>query len=596
MCLRQQLRRFKKLLWLPLFSIPVANSALFEGEVTTSDNRPIAGALITVSDSKQLDSETVYSDVSGKFMLQTQLAGNVLVRVRAPYYEDKTLPFVLEDDDENRLLVTVNKLVDPAALSKSLTASAFAAKIKFDDNHDATSFRSQCHYCHQIGNELTRKSRSAEQWENVIDRMQSYGALITGKNVTTFKESLQHAFNDEPIEAIQTWDFSAELQRAVFKEWSMGDQTSYIHDIDVGDDNKLYGVDMGNDKLYILDPATSQKETVDFPVSDLPLGGLFAGAIAPLGTFYAKHGPHSIQTGPKGKLWITNSLATEIMSYDPKTRQFKIYPIGGDAIYPHTLRFDSQGILWFTLALSNQIGRFDPVKEQFTLIDTPSHGAMRWLTDALLPGLLKFAALFPKQDLQLTLSHHKITGEGYKIFNLPYGIDVNPVDGSIWYSKLYSSYIGRLDPVTQEIEEIKTPLDGPRRLRFDRSGILWIPSFEENGLMRFDPKYREFKLYPLPNLAPGEYETPYALGVHPESQEIWITSNMSDRVFRFLPDEERFISYPSPTKVAFLREIVFMDNGGVCSSNSNLPAVAIEGGLQKILCIYPDANPLSEKK
>lgn len=580
----------KALYSLFLLAASAANSALLEGQVTSNDDRAIAGAIITVFDKSGLDSETVYSDASGNFYLQTRLSGDVTVRVRTPYFEDKTQSFTLLNNDKNSLSVQVNKLVDPLALSQSLTASAFAAKIEFADKPDGTAFRSQCHYCHQMGNTLTRQLKTEEQWEAVIDRMQSYGALITVKNERAFKSSLLRAFNDEPIKAIQTWDVSAELPRAVFKEWAIGDARSYIHDIDIGPDNKLYGVDMGNDKLYILDPATNQKEIINFPPSDLPLGGLFAGAIAPLGTFFAKHGPHSIQSGPQGKLWITNSLATEIMAYDPLTRKFKIYPIGEDAIYPHTLRFDSQGILWFTLALSNQIGRFDPATEQFTIIDTPSHGAMRWLTDALLPALLKFAALFPKKDLQLTLSHHKISGEGYKIFNLPYGIDVNPIDGSIWYSKLYSSYIGRLDPVTQTVEEFKTPLKGPRRLRFDRAGMLWIPSFEESALMRFDPETREFKLFPLPVLAPGEYETPYAVGIHPRTQDIWITSNLSDRIFRFLPDEERFISYPSPTRVAFLREIVFMDDGGVCSSNSNLPASAIEGGLQKILCIYPDAN------
>ena len=580
----------KALYSLFLLAASAANSALLEGQVTSNDDRAIAGAIITVFDKSGLNSETVYSDASGNFSLQTRLSGDVTVRVRTPYFEDKVQSFTLLNNDKNSLSVQVNKLVDPLALSQSLTASAFAAKIEFADKPDGTAFRSQCHYCHQMGNTLTRQLKTEEQWEAVIDRMQSYGALITVKNERAFKSSLLRAFNDEPIKAIQTWDVSAELPRAVFKEWAIGDARSYIHDIDIGPDNKLYGVDMGNDKLYILDPATNQKEIINFPPSDLPLGGLFAGAIAPLGTFFAKHGPHSIQSGPQGKLWITNSLATEIMAYDPLTRKFKIYPIGEDAIYPHTLRFDSQGILWFTLALSNQIGRFDPATEQFTIIDTPSHGAMRWLTDALLPALLKFAALFPKQDLQLTLSHHKISGEGYKIFNLPYGIDVNPIDGSIWYSKLYSSYIGRLDPVTQTVEEFKTPLKGPRRLRFDRAGMLWIPSFEESALMRFDPETREFKLFPLPVLAPGEYETPYAVGIHPRTQDIWITSNLSDRIFRFLPDEERFISYPSPTRVAFLREIVFMDDGGVCSSNSNLPASAIEGGLQKILCIYPDAN------
>jgi len=580
-------------LWLVLLALSAsfANASTLKGLVSTNDQRPISGAIITLFDAAGLDSTSVYSDALGHFSLNTGIIGQASIRVRTPYFADKTQALQLTAHDETSLVLQVDKLEDPEALSKSQTASAFASKIKFGDKHDAKAFRSQCHFCHQIGNEITRKARSEEEWEAVIERMQSYGSVITRGNEDAFKASLLRTFNGQPIKAIQTWDVSPELFTAVFKEWSIGDAGSYIHDVEVGEDGKLYGVDMGNDKFYAVDPKTGHKAVFDFPESELPLGGLFSGGIAPLGTFNAKHGPHSLQTGPAGKLWTTNSLATEIMSFDPKSKDFKFYPIGQDSIYPHTLRFDEQGILWFTLALSNQIGRFDPVSAKFTLIDTPSHGAMRWLTDAMLPSLLNIASWFPKKDLQLTLSHHKLSGEGYEIFNLPYGIDVSPVDGSIWYGKLYSSYIGRLNTDTLEVEEIKTPLNGPRRLRIDKQGILWIPSFENSALMRYDPKSKEFKVFELPTLAPGEYETPYALGIHPETQEVWITSNMSDRIFRFIPAEERFISYPSPTKVTFLRDIVFMEDGGICSSNSNLPAYSIEGGLQKMLCLYPDGNP-----
>lgn len=572
------------------FASPATHSAQVSGTISTTDMRPIAGAIVTVFDASGLNSESVYSDALGGFSINTSFKGKVKVRARTPYFADKIQTITLQENTQKTLNIHIQKLEDPKALSQMQTASAFAAKLKFGDKHNARAFRSQCHFCHQIGNELTRKVRSEDEWVTVIDRMQSYGSVITNENEEVFKETLMRTFNGEPIKAIQTWDVSPELFTAVFKEWSVGNGGSYIHDVEVGVDGKLYGVDMGNDKIYALDPNSGQQETFNFPNSELALGGLFSGGIAPLGTFNAKHGPHSLQAGPNGKLWTTNSLATEIMSFDPKTQAFKFYPIKQDAIYPHTLRFDDQGILWFTLALSNQLGRFNPETEEFTLIDTPSHGVMRWLADAMLPSILEVASWFPKKDLQLALSHHKLSGEGYKIFNLPYGIDVSPVDGSIWYGKLYSSYIGHLNPETLEVEEINTPLKGPRRLRFDKSGILWIPSFEDGALMRYDPKTKLFKIYPLPTLAPGEYETPYALGIHPETQEIWITSNMSDRIFRFLPEEERFISYPSPTKVTFLRDIVFLEDGGVCSSNSNLPAYSIEGGLQKMLCIYPDAN------
>jgi streptogramin lyase len=173
------------------------------------------------------------------------------------------------------------------------------------------------------------------------------------------------------------------------------------------------------------------------------------------------------------------------------------------------------------------------------------------------------------------------------LFNLPYGIDINPKDGGVWYAKLYGNMLGHVDPETMEITEYQTPLKGPRRPRFDADGILWIPSFDESALLRFDPTTGEFKTYPLPTLSPDEYETPYALNVHPETGDVWMTSNMSDRILRFIPKEERFISYPSPTRVTWLRDLTFTKDGKVCSSSSNLPAYAIEDGVPSFICVDP---------
>jgi streptogramin lyase len=82
-------------------------------------------------------------------------------------------------------------------------------------------------------------------------------------------------------------------------------------------------------------------------------------------------------------------------------------------------------------------------------------------------------------------------------------------------------------------------------------------------------------------------EAPYALGVNPKTQEIWITANMSDRIFRFLPKEERFISYPLPTRGIYLRDMIFTPEGMVCSASSPLPAGAAEGGMQEVICLDP---------
>jgi streptogramin lyase len=199
--------------------------------------------------------------------------------------------------------------------------------------------------------------------------------------------------------------------------------------------------------------------------------------------------------------------------------------------------------------------------------------------------LLHISSWFPEKTLLLDFSHHKFLG--YNVLAFPYGIDVNPVDGSIWYAKLYANKIGRIDPATMAITEFDTPMKGPRRPRFDAKGVLWIPSFDEGGLMRFDTASKAFESWKIPGLADKEYEVPYALNVDRASGDVWVTANNTDRVLRFSQATKTFQSYPSPTRVTVLRDMSFTKDGRVCSSSSNLPAYAIEDRVPSFICIDP---------
>lgn len=557
------------------------------GRVTLPPAVAVAGAMVSVTDANGF-STTAYTDPQGQWQLSaTAVTPPLSLRVRAGVaYADAVRP--LETGDNPPQTIVLERLTQTQDLSERLTASAHAAAIRWKSAGAKTDFISQCHFCHQIGNAYTRNPKTEQVWRDTIHRMEGYGALITWKNEDEFAATLAESFQGQPLDAVQTLAMHDELPGAVMQEWSFGGPANYVHDVELGDDGKLYGVDMSTDRIWILDRTTHQIDFVQWPANDLPLGGLFAGAVAPLGTFEAHHGPHSIVKGPDGRLYTTNSLAAEIGIFDPRTRQTEFVPTGGDTLYPHTLRFADDGTLWFTFALSNQIGRMDIKTRRITVIDLPSHGAWRWLSDAMLPTVLEVASWFGKKDMHVKLSHHQVSGEGREVLNLPYGIDINPVDGSIWYSKLYADFIGRIDPVTLEVQELPTPYPAPRRLRFGKDGTLWIPSFDSGMLMKFDANSRQFiKSYPLPLLAENEYETPYAVGIDPATQNVWIAANMSDRMLRFDPGTETFVAYPSPTRVTFMRDFIFTPDGEICTSNANLPAAAIEGGKPKFMCLRP---------
>ena len=540
-----------------VLSMPaVALSVVLEGSIRDGEGNHIRGAIITLTAEDGLFSESIYSNDSGRFRIDTNQLGNLKLRVRKPDYADDVRPLNIASDDITHKEIVLRRLVSAQEISDNLTASAHFTRVKFEDQRSRRFFQADCLSCHQIGNAFTRAKRTTEQWTTIVTRMQGFLGVKDEQSISRYVTALSNAFDGTPVTIKQDHSMDPVALRARITEWKLP-QGIIAHDTEVNDaDGKFYTVDEGLDQIYITDPLTNKTEIAKFPANGIPVGGKFMQMFAepnPLG-LSVRHGPHSIQLGPDGRFYVTNAISGEIGIFDPLTRGFAGYPVGDNAMYPHTLRFDQQGRVWFTLAMSNQVGRFDPATKEMRVIDMPA-------TSERPAGPTHF----------------------------PYGIDVNPVDGSIWYSRLFANRIGRIDPVTLEVQEFNPPLVGPRRMRFSADGILWIPAFGDGSLVRLDPLSMQYKSYPMPTLSEHETEAPYALAVHPQTQEVWMTANMSDRVFRFLPDEERFITYALPTRGTYQREFFFPADGRICAPSSPMPALptVVEGGMQALLCIDP---------
>ena len=178
-------------------------------------------------------------------------------------------------------------------------------------------------------------------------------------------------------------------------------------------------------------------------------------------------------------------------------------------------------------------------------------------------------------------------GEGVNL-PMPYGIDIAP-NGDVWFTQLNADRIGRVDPDTFEVTVVDNPFTAPRRIRFDSQGNLWIPGFSSSLLSRFNPQTGEFKSYPLP-IEPLGTETPYALNVD-RTDTVWICGTNSDSLISFDPGSEEFTVYPLPTQVTYTRDVDFDAQGGVWTSNSNVPGWQIETGVPRVLRLLPARNP-----
>jgi streptogramin lyase len=566
----------------------------WHGRVSDDTGAAVVGAMVTVRSGDPLHSVTVFSGEDGSYRIPPPLSPDtVWLRVRRIGWKDLRLASPRPDDD-GRLDLRVERETDPAAVAQQLPANHWYALVldRIEQPEQREELKRQCTYCHQQGSAATRVIREREEWEKVLRLMGRMGGMVSGDLRRRIPDLMNEAYDPANAVPVLTAGLGSEafappappiVRRARVDEWELGERSSMQHDLMVHPDGRIYSVDMSHDKLYRLDPARGDglRESWDIPRGDLPLGGVLRSVDTPLNPSSDSHvGPHSLQAASDGSVWITLALGNQLARFDPKTASWSIHDLE-EGYYPHTLRFDGRGRIWYTIAASNHVGMLDPATGEAREIRLPAASFGQAVALRMMPVFLWLGRYFDlrgmaaEQDDGVTMP-------------VPYGIDVAP-DGGVWFSQLNQHRIGRIDPDDFSVEMLDTPFAAPRRLRFDSKGSLWIPSFSDSLVARFDPETRSFETWPLP-IEPLGSEVPYALNVDPRTDDVWICGTNSDTLIRFAPDSETFTVYPLPTRVTYTREIDFDAGGGVWTSNSNAPAWQIETGVPRVLRLSVDGR------
>ncbi len=82
-------------------------------------------------------------------------------------------------------------------------------------------------------------------------------------------------------------------------------------------------------------------------------------------------------------------------------------------------------------------------------------------------------------------------------------------------------------------------------------GILWIPAYAANLLVRFDPATRQFTEYPVP-LSDA---LPSVVRVDPGNGTVWVGTGAADALLAFEPATQRWTQYPLPSHGALVRHL-----------------------------------------
>lgn len=570
---------------------------VIRGHVRDASGTPIVAAMVSLRQGTPFHERTVFTNHAGVYQSSVLSGEPFAVRVRRIGWRDLHRPDLapLTAEGAAALDFSLEPETDAAALAGQLPANRWFSLLlaQIGDEAQREELVRQCTYCHQQGNLATRRLRDSEEWQKLLSLMARMGGTLSPELREQIPELWRRAY--DPVRAVPALIDARhggplapvpgpDVLRAAVDEWALGHPASMQHDLAVHPDGRVYSVDMTQDQLYRFDPQTGARDAFALPHGDLPLGGVFGDASGPLPPNANSHvGPHSLQVAPDGAIWMTLALGNQLARFDTDTEEWEIHDLE-EGIYPHTLRFDPRGRIWYTMAVSNHVGVLDPASGEQKSVRLPTTSFGQELALRAIPFGLWLGKYF---DLS-SLASGEGGGGGVRM-PVPYGIDVAP-DGDIWFSQLNEHRIGRIDPETLDVEMIDTPFSAPRRLRFDSKGRLWIPGFSSGLIARFDPESREFESYPLP-IEPLGSDTPYALNVEPGTDHVWICGTNSDTLIRFDPEEESFSVYPLPTRVTYTREIDFDSQGRVWTSNSNLPAWQIEGGMPRILRLDPSFQP-----
>lgn len=166
-------------------------------------------------------------------------------------------------------------------------------------------------------------------------------------------------------------DYFGKPERVARLDPATGDLTEYVIDapqltkaqgkplpygLQIDRSDILWGSQLAGNTLFRLDPATGKSQV--FP---MPSGN---------------SGPRRLALGNDGTIWIPEWNTGHLTGFDPKTQSFKRHKIGSPTIGAYDAEVDPRsGAVWITGSLASTVIRFDPESGRVDTIPLPTDPA-----------------------------------------------------------------------------------------------------------------------------------------------------------------------------------------------------------------------------
>ncbi len=505
-----------------------ARAQTLAGKVTSAEEGVMEGVIVSAK--KGIVTVSVVSNDKGEFSFPASKlgAGDYALSIKAGGY-DLDGPKTVTLDAGKAATIDV-KLVKTKDLAAQLTNLEWITSIP--GTAEQRKLISGCTNCHSVQRIMT-SSYNAEEWKQIIARMATYSnnSFFLKPQVRAEARSLARFTpnGDKDADYLASINSSEgplkyELKtqprvtgagtKVVITEYDLPRRDTQPHDVLVEADGTVWYSDFGDQFLGRFDPRTLQFK--EYPVP-LHREGFPKGAL-------------DLERDPQGNLWMGLMFQAGIARFDKKTEKVETFPLPADII---TKTSQQAMVAPHHLTVDNKV----------------------WMTENSLSGLPGVRRLDLATGKFETWSPYK---DMPKAPHSVYGINADK-ENNIWFLDFGGESVGKIDGKidgkTGKVTLYPTPTkkSKPRRGRLDDQDRLWFAEFGGERVGMFDPKSERFQEWEVP----GKFFAPYDAAYDKEGK-VWTAGMNADRVLRLDPATGKFVEYPLPRYTNVRR--IFVDN------------------------------------
>jgi virginiamycin B lyase len=503
-------------------------AATLRGQVSSKEEGPMEGVLVSAKKADSTISVTVVSDEQGRYQFSAGRLepGRYSLRIRAIGYD-------LESSNTVEIIAQQTAMADLKLRKATNMASQLTNAdwlMSFPGTEEQKGSIRGCTHCHTL-ELIARSTHDVDEFVQVIDRMSRHtpesfpllvqphsGARVGNGDLTPDQVARQQQIRVKQAQYLASLNLSSTSQweypfktlprpkgrgtHVVITEYDLPKRTRQPHDVLVDSQGNAWYASFGEAILGKVDPKTGKVTEYTVPV-------VKPGNV--IGTL-------DMEFDKDENLWLAMTFQGAIVKFDRKTEKFQVFrlppELDGDYreltfVSPSHMQVD--GKVWINDSGSYTQLRLDAVTGKFEVFE---------------------ASPVPRINTYQMLSDSQNNG---------------------WFTMFGSDKLGRIDAKTGKVSLYQTPTarSGPRRGMMDAQDRFWFGENRTNKIGMFDTKTEKFQEWAVPS--PEFF--PYDVAAD-KNGEPWAITEFSDRVERLNTKTGEFVEYLLPRETNERRSFV----------------------------------------